>query len=240
MESTRKLIEQTIQQVLGDTLGSSTQGGGRNAGLDVPKGSEFYIAKTPSEGIPAADFESDPPKINSAKCSIWTIQNRSGELSQTPRNEIVWNLESSILSGDQFIKIAKDKFGRWVPMQGTHGSLSVDFRIVSSPGYCDECTAIVEIVSRPPGMSRVPEERGLDDPYDPYSYYGNGSGYLMVHDKTGNNCYLHEHPEDLAGRYGSAAYVDFLIDGPNCADTPGKKWVIRSLCCNDLPCESAG
>lgn len=105
---------------MGERLGSDGQGGGRGQLQGRDTRSDFYIVKTPDGGIPAADLNATPPEVGSAKCTVYQI-NSQRKLIETKRQEIVWNLESSVISGDQFIKIAKDKFGRWHPMQGGGG-----------------------------------------------------------------------------------------------------------------------
>lgn len=99
-----------------------------------------------------------------------------------------------------------------------------------SPG--GSCSALAYVVSRPFGMSTVPEEYG---------------GTVVVEDMAG--CFLCHPAEDLVGRGGYASYMDAspTTDGSPagdvmppetraCPGTPTPRWEIIALCRRDPRC----
>jgi hypothetical protein len=90
------------------------------------------------------------------------------------------------------------------------GVLSIRFQIISV--FCETCQATAQVMSRPPGMSSVPQE-------DSY-------GQLRVYDLHG---WLQEPDLDLEGRYGSATLRTW--DTEACAIDPSlhTKWEIDSI-----------
>jgi hypothetical protein len=93
---------------------------------------------------------------------------------------------------------------------GGTGVLSIRFQIISV--FCETCQATAQVMSRPPGMSLVPQE-------DIY-------GQLRVYDLHG---WLQEPDLDLEGRYGSATLRTW--DTEACAIDPSlhTKWEIDSI-----------
>jgi hypothetical protein len=106
---------------------------------------------------------------------------------------------------------------------GGGGVLAIRFKLIE-PIFCETRTATGIVVSRPPGMSVVPEE-------DPY-------GNVLVYDLSG--CFLTGSNLDLIGKIGYALCLyfdpiyDFEGELPDVATgTPGSRWHIISLCCSN-------
>lgn len=102
------------------------------------------------------------------------------------------------------------------------GTIIVRFRL-EEPVFCEACTASALVISRPSGMSSVPGE----DPYE---------NLIVVTDMTG--CFLNEPRDDLVGRYGYAAYMDFTegTNQPGCPGLENPGWEIISMCCFEDRC----
>lgn len=96
---------------------------------------------------------------------------------------------------------------------GSGGVLVIRFRLVASI-YCEACTAIAEVMSRPPGMAVVPEE--VD-------------GLVTVVDRVGD--WLDEPSDSLIGRVGYATYltVDPAHEIGPCPGLPFTAWEITYL-----------
>lgn len=112
------------------------------------------------------------------------------------------------------------KHGRWSGIQGGgSGAQIIGFEIVSVD--CELCKAVVTVISRPAGVTSVPEE-------DSYT------GEVTVYDFAG--CHLDATEIDLIGKFGYATYMD----GPEfCAIDPdkGSRWEIMTLCCAETECQ---
>lgn len=103
---------------------------------------------------------------------------------------------------------------------GSGGVLTIRFQLVD-PVFCEACTASADVISRPPGMSTVPEEV---------------AGRVIVVDRLG--CFLNEPSESLVGRVGYATYltVDPAHEIGPCPGLPTTAWEIISLCCYENGC----
>lgn len=91
------------------------------------------IVKTPSGGIAAADLEDSPPKMSSALCEVYSGSD-IGELVDTLRTEVVWNLSSSEISANAIVVAIKDKSGKWVAFVGGGGIVPL-----TEPCECGDC-----------------------------------------------------------------------------------------------------
>jgi hypothetical protein len=87
---------------------------------------------------------------------------------------------------------------------------------------CELCYATATVISRPVGISRVPEE-------DEY-------GQITVWDF--HNCHLNAPEDDLIGLTGAATYMQYAAN-PGCGSEPSKTkfWEIIQLCCSEDGCE---
>ena len=106
--------------------------------------------------------------------------------------------------------------GVWTFIGG--GTITIRFEIIE-PVYCEACTAYARILSRPYGMSSVPEEYG---------------GIVMLADRLG--CHLNESNQLLIGRKGYASYMKSDYEGP-CPGMPNPSWEITYLCCEESQCD---
>lgn len=86
---------------------------GSNLPTEPPKPSqapETYIAKTPAGGIPARSGVTP----GTADCTIYKV-NSSEELEEvTNFSKTVLNLSLAAVSGDLYVNIVRDKYGRWI------------------------------------------------------------------------------------------------------------------------------
>lgn len=122
----------------------------------------------------------------------------------------------------------------WRATMVEEGPITIRFSIVAPLNSLpDPCSVLVYILSRPHGMTTVPEEYG---------------GTVFVQDMVG--CFLCAPAEDLVGMGGYAVYMD--ADPTNaappgdvmppgvgvCPGTPTPRWEIIALCCRQGSCDS--
>jgi hypothetical protein len=106
---------------------------------------EFYVAKTPIDGIPASVLPgqggsgsgsgsggsgsgsssgsgsgSGPPVIAAAECDIWRALVHNGTLTITPTGfkQRIHNLSTAAVAGDDWVQTARDKYGTWWAILG--------------------------------------------------------------------------------------------------------------------------
>ena len=226
--------------------------------LDLPgRSSDTYIAiPTLSDGIPPLvrtgtatgtfpEFNTDTPGY--ANCDIYQIVDigdGSPIIIPLEFSVVVYNLSQSTISQD-WITVNRDRFGTWLAIVGGGGTgtLQIRFSIYDpyTPGI-DPCTVLANVLSRPFGVSRVPDEDTTG--YFPQTVY--------VHDATG--CYLNGPSEDLLGLGGHASYMTAVdssdvdpgaapgdIMPPNVGHCPGShqtRWEITDMCCKQDRCDT--
>lgn len=84
--------------------------------LDAP---EVYLALTPASGIPARSGAS----VSSAVCQVYRIL--SEVLTDAGFDRTVYNLSSSAQSGNNYIRIERDKFGTWTVIEDATSASSL-------------------------------------------------------------------------------------------------------------------
>lgn len=91
--------------------------------------SQVYVARTPTDGIPAVDLNTgtsldDEP--GEAECDIYQISRYSNPVTISPtaaNDRLVYNVSTSPIPGDTWIVIAKDAFGAWIALAGGGSSV---------------------------------------------------------------------------------------------------------------------
>jgi hypothetical protein len=144
-----KVLSEADQKLLQTWLDwSRRQPRGDPAGLgpdvDLSAAPEVYIARTPTGGIPALVAGSggalDKPGV--ASCAVWRILGTSTrpELKAVEGlKRTVHNLTTAVIPADQWVLVAREKFGSWVAVQGGGGggggAAGVPIRVTSAtPG----------------------------------------------------------------------------------------------------------
>lgn len=176
----------------------------------IPQSPDIYIAlPQESSGIPALTSIGLDPQAGdvpgSAKCDIYKIFD--GELIEVPGlDKTVHNVSGSTISQD-WIKVARDKFGKWLALTGGGvGSKVIRFTITT-------------VLTNSAAEATV-GARSVGDTTD---------GSVIVHDPTG--CLTL-----VAGQQGYAVYMTHTPvagTGTGTGDdgTPIERWEIISLCC---------
>lgn len=162
---------------------------------------------------PATESGTEP---TTARMIVWRGKGMKWQPGETV---VITNRSDSLSVPTGSYLMALELNGELRPVSGGGGgTLTIRFKIVDEV-FCEACTAIAEVISRPPGMATVPEE----------TY-----GRVMVVDRLG--CFLDEPSDSLLNRVGYATYltVDPAHEAGPCPGLPFTSWEIISLCCYEV------
>lgn len=116
---------------------------------------EVYVARTPEEGIPGFDSQTDSDIgtgafPHTAVCYIYKVDFRNGHMEYAGFTQIVTNLSAVDIEGDKWILTLRDKFGTWY---------AIDI-LSSRSGFPARTTAGYEVTSGYPWERTILNEDG--------------------------------------------------------------------------------
>jgi len=177
---------------------------------------EVHLAKLnlPQQSSIEVRDDNDPvlgEKAGEGLIDIYRIDPTSGQISKSPTNQRdIWN-PFDVKPSNDYIIIARTKYGAWVPIPTPKDFNFVRFKIIEMRTDSSGTYAYSIIENRQAGATSSPGE-------DPY-------GNIEVYDKLG--CVFDEPDADLVDRVG---YASYMADASYGSGSNGQ-WEVVSLCC---------
>jgi hypothetical protein len=116
-EEDKELLKQVVEAYLGRVLGSTNR---PDSLQDQGGAPEVYVAKTPTDGIPALSVtgsgtgDAEVGTAGYETCDIYRANREDGRMILIPtKTERVYNASETEVPGDSWIVILRDKWGIW-------------------------------------------------------------------------------------------------------------------------------
>ena len=115
----REVLRKVVAEVVGATRNAPDRS---RYDLDETPAPEFYICRTPKDGIPARSTESpslDDDAIYSAECQVYRHSGADLGILEPVDGLLlnVFNLSDTIIDGETWIVVQRDKFGKWYTLR---------------------------------------------------------------------------------------------------------------------------
>lgn len=119
-----------IKEMYKELMPRRVRRGAKATDWDESQSSQFYVAKTPADGIPATV----EGRASYADCNIYEVstfpedENEDGEVLLTEVDQLVhriFNISTGAIAGDTWIHVAKDTYGTWHVLTGGGDSSKV-------------------------------------------------------------------------------------------------------------------
>lgn len=181
-DDVRKLRE--LYRWVKDKPGFSSYGPGRGGRLDNVEheettAPELYVARTPPSGIPAleetgtgTDGLDDEPGY--AECEVYQLlddDQDSPRLYLTGNQKRVYNITTITIPGDEWILVARDKWGSWYVVTGQAAERYARITAVHGGGRYSGVAVDLGIVGT--GSPPDADDYGIEDVVPTVTYSGN-------------------------------------------------------------------